>query len=210
MLSVDRNRFVTQSLLIGAGMAFAAAWQPGPLQAFLLSRIAAGGWRRTLPAALAPLISDGPILAVVFLVLRTVPAGMEAALQATGAVVLIYFGFASYREWRRAARGQVPQAGSAPRTLGQAVLVNFVNPGPWLGWSLILGPLVIEAWHRNTGDAIALVAAFYVTLTVNLALFILLLGATGFLGARGRRRLQLVSAVVLVVLGCWRLLTLLI
>ena len=40
-------------MLIGGGFAFAAAVQPGPLQAFLLARVAADGWKRTLPAALA-------------------------------------------------------------------------------------------------------------------------------------------------------------
>ena len=42
-------------------VAFAAAIQPGPLQAFLLARVAAAGWKRTLPAVLAPLLSDIPI-----------------------------------------------------------------------------------------------------------------------------------------------------
>ena len=36
-----------QYVVLGAGFAFAAVIQPGPLQAFLLSRVAAAGWRRT-------------------------------------------------------------------------------------------------------------------------------------------------------------------
>ncbi len=40
------------NVLLGSGFAFAAVIQPGPLQAFLLSRAVAAGWRRTLPAAL--------------------------------------------------------------------------------------------------------------------------------------------------------------
>jgi threonine/homoserine/homoserine lactone efflux protein len=45
-------------VLFCASFAFAAAVQPGPLQAFLLSRAAADGWKRTLPASLGPLLSD--------------------------------------------------------------------------------------------------------------------------------------------------------
>jgi len=60
---------VTSHLLLGAGLAFAAVVQPGPLQAFLLARAAAHGWRRTLPAALSPVVSDGPIALLVILVL---------------------------------------------------------------------------------------------------------------------------------------------
>lgn len=43
-------------IFVGGSLAFAAAAQPGPLQAFLLSRVAAVGWKRTLPASLAPIV----------------------------------------------------------------------------------------------------------------------------------------------------------
>ena len=49
-------------VLIATGFALSAAIQPGPLQAYLLSSVAKTGWLCTLPACLAPLISDGPIL----------------------------------------------------------------------------------------------------------------------------------------------------
>ena len=192
-------------LLIGAGVAFASAWQPGPLQAFYLSRIAAIGWRRTLPAALAPVITDGPIAALVLLVLERLPDQMEAWLQAGGGVALLVFAGLAFREWRRNRSRQERGGGSVPKTLLQAVIVNVLNPGPWLGWSLVMGPWALEAWHRSPGHAIALVAAFYVTMTASLAAFILLLGTTGFLGPRGRRALHLGAAAALALLGLWRL-----
>lgn len=55
-------------LMLGGGLAFAAVLQPGPLQAFLLSRTIAHGWKRTLPAALSPVLSDLPIALLVLLV----------------------------------------------------------------------------------------------------------------------------------------------
>ena len=56
-------------ILIGGALAFTASIQPGPLQAYLFSRVTAIGWRRTLPAAFAPLLSDGPIALLALLVL---------------------------------------------------------------------------------------------------------------------------------------------
>jgi threonine/homoserine/homoserine lactone efflux protein len=47
-------------LTIGVTYAFAAAVQPGPFQAYLISLTLVNGWRRTLPAVLAPLLSDFP------------------------------------------------------------------------------------------------------------------------------------------------------
>jgi threonine/homoserine/homoserine lactone efflux protein len=79
---------VLEYLLIGGGFAFAAAIQPGPLQAFLLSSVAQKGWKRTLPASLSPLLSDGPIALLVLLVLNRVPETMGRVLQATGGVLL--------------------------------------------------------------------------------------------------------------------------
>ena len=192
-------------ILIGSGFAFAAAAQPGPLQAFLLSRVASGGWRRTLPASFAPLISDGPSAVLILLILHRLPGGFEGLLKAAGGILLLYFAGRTFLEWRRQKEGVTTEAHSAPRTLFQAVAVNMVNPGPYLGWSLILGPLVIEAWRQTPAHAVALVAAFYITMVLSLALFILLLGTTSFLGPRGRRGLLLASSVALAALGVYQL-----
>jgi len=85
-------------ILIGGGFAFAAAIQPGPLQAFLLSSVAQKGWKRTLPASLAPLISDGPIALLSLFVLTRMSEVMIRALQAAGGFFLIYLAWASYRQ----------------------------------------------------------------------------------------------------------------
>jgi threonine/homoserine/homoserine lactone efflux protein len=55
-------------LALGATYGFAAGAQPGQLQAYLISRAVAGGWRRALPGALAPIFSDAPIICLVLLV----------------------------------------------------------------------------------------------------------------------------------------------
>lgn len=46
----------------GAVYSFAAAVQPGPFLTYLVSLALGNGWRRALPAVLAPLLSDGPII----------------------------------------------------------------------------------------------------------------------------------------------------
>jgi len=192
-------------VLIGGGFAFAAAAQPGPLQAFLLSRVASAGWRRTLPAALAPVISDGPIALLVLTVLHHVAGGIERSLRGAGGLVLLYFAATTFLEWRRAAVDGPGDAQAPPRTLLQAVAVNIVNPSPYIGWSLVLGPLALEAWAENPANAIALIASFYIVIVVSLVGFIFLVGATSFLGPRGRRALLLASSVVLAGIGIWSL-----
>jgi threonine/homoserine/homoserine lactone efflux protein len=192
-------------LFIGSGFAFAAAIQPGPLQVFLLSSVAQRGWKRTLPAACSPLLSDGPIALFVLFVLNRVPETMSQVLQAAGGVLLLYFAWTSYRQWRNQATPDFATNHSAPRTFIQAATVNFLNPGVYLGWSLVLGPAVLAAWAQSPANALVLLIAFYTTMVATLAGTILLFGTTHFLGPRGRHALVLVSAVILAALGVYRL-----
>jgi threonine/homoserine/homoserine lactone efflux protein len=196
-------------ILLGGGFAFAAAIQPGPLQAFLLSRVAVSGWKKTLPAAFAPVISDGPIAILVMYVLVRFAGGFEPILKVTGGIVLLFFAATMIVAWRREKAGTAPEPPSAPRTLFQAVAVNLLNPGPYLGWSLVLGPLLLEAWGQSPSHAIFLVAAFYTVMVLTLALTILLLGTTSFLGPRGKRALMLVSSAALAGIGIYQLLSVL-
>jgi threonine/homoserine/homoserine lactone efflux protein len=192
-------------ILIGIGMAAAAAIQPGPLQAFLLSSVAQRGWKRTLPASFAPVISDGPIAILALFVLNRVPGVLSKILQGAGAVFLIYLGWKSFRQWKQQAADDPETGDSAPRTLFQAAMVNILNPNPYLAWSLVLGPAFLAAWHESPANAIAFVAAFYATMVTVMAGTILLLGTTRLFGPRGRRVLVLVSAVILTVLGLYQL-----
>src|SRR5512135_42027 len=136
-------------LLLGSGFVFAAAIQPGPLQAYLLSSVAQRGWRQTLPAALSPLLSDGPIIAVVLLVLTRLPDAAANVLQGAGGLLLLYFAWSSYRDWRRGPAVEAEAKGRAPRTLIEAASINFLNPNPWLAWSLVMGPALIAAWQDS-------------------------------------------------------------
>ena len=162
-------------ILFGSGYAFAAAIQPGPLQAFFLSSVAQRGWKRTLPAAFAPLLSDGPIAVLTLFVLNQIPDMMSTVLRAVGGIFLIYLAWGSYRQWKQSAASDDETDDSAPQTLLKAAAVNILNPHPYLGWSLVLGPAFLDAWDQTPAYAAALVIAFYGTMVVALAGTILLL-----------------------------------
>ena len=191
-------------LLLGGGFGLAAALQPGPMLAFLLARAVATGWRRTLPACLAPLLSDGPIALVSVLLLSRLPSAFQVVLRGAGGVLLLYFAAATFRQWRRPA-GPGPGA-PAPRTLLEAALVNLLNPNPYLGWSLVLGPAVLAAWRESALHALAFVGALYGTMCATMAGFVFAVGTSGFLGPSARRALVAIAAVLLAVLGLYLLL----
>jgi len=194
---------VLQYLLLGGGYAFAAAIQPGPLQAFLISRVAATGWKRTLPASLAPLLSDGPIALVAILALAHLPIWFQHALRAAGGLLLIYLASVALNQWRHPSESTTTQ--SAPRTLLEAALVNLLNPNPYLGWALILGPSFVAAWKQSPSYGFALILSFYGTMVLSLAAFIMLAGTARFLAPRRQRAFEAISTALLAGIGVYLL-----
>lgn len=192
-------------LILGATYAFAAAVQPGPLQAYLVSRALSDGWRRTLPAAVSPLLSDGPIIVLVLVVLSRLPARLEPVLRCAGGAFLLFLAAGAFRAWRdyRGTNDAGPQ--SARRSVLRATVVNLLNPGPYLGWSLVMGPLLLKGWRETPANGIALLAGFYGTMVVSLAGIITLFATTRGLGPRVGRGLVGVSAVALACFGCYQL-----
>jgi threonine/homoserine/homoserine lactone efflux protein len=193
------------SLLLGSSLAFAAAIQPGPLQAYLLSSVAQHGWRKTMPAALAPICSDGPIVLTVLFVLTRLPDAAAHILQAAGGFLLLYFAWSGYRRWRRGPVLEEDASAKGSRTLLEAMGINLLNPNPWLGWTLVMGPALLAAWHTAPANGIAFLLSFYGVIVSATALIVLLFGSTSFLSPRIRHNLVLVSALLLAGLGIYRL-----
>lgn len=194
-----------QYLMIGASYALAAGLQPGPLQAFFLTKVAENGWRRTLPAAFAPLISDGPIALIALLILSYLPDSFQEILQIAGGLLLLYFAWSTFRSWKTNQTSNPENSTSTPATVLQAALVNLFNPNPYLGWSLVMGPTVLLAWGEKPLYAISLLGAFYLVMISTSMVLILLMGTTGFLNQSGRRILLLISALLLAGLGIYYL-----
>ena len=192
-------------LILGFVYAFAAAVQPGPLQTYLISQTLEHGWRRTLPAACAPLISDGPIIVLILLVLSRIPDSSLHVLQTAGGIFLLYLAAGAFRTWRKYdVKAGVPPP-SRQQTLLKAVLVNVLNPNPYLGWSLVMGPLLLKGWRESPLNGIALLAGFYSTIIAGNIAIVLLFVLARNLGPRVSRALIGVSVVALACFGGYEL-----
>ena len=164
-------------LLQGAAFGFAAASQPGPFQTYLISQSISHGWRRTLPSALAPLISDGPIIALCLLVLSQVPPWMEQVLYGVSGVFIVYLAFGSFRSWR----AMDPLADTEPvemptRHIGKAVVMNMLSPGPYIFWTLVTGPVLVAGWRESPAHGLVFLGGFYATIVGGLAAIVLVFG----------------------------------
>jgi len=190
--------------LQGLGYGFAAASQPGPFQTYLISQSLARGWRHTLPAALAPLLSDGPIIVLCLLVLTQLPPWMERVLYLAGGVFIVYLALGAYRAWRR-----FDLAAPLPPGGGQSVLraagMNVLSPGPYIFWSLVTGPILVAAWHGAHWNGALFLAGFYSAMVACLAALILVFGLAARAGPRVNRAMQGVSSLALLLFGLYQL-----
>lgn len=193
-------------LLTAATIGFSAGVTPGPLQAVFLSYAVKGGWKQALPAAFAPLVSDGPVILLVLFVLRSMPASFIQILQVGGAFFLFYLAWDSLRAFR--GYRAVSSAGDTSPwgTLIKATLMNVLAPGPWLFWSLINGPNLIKAWAISPGWGVGYLVSFYGSFILTNILLISLFSATRKLGEKIQKALLLVSAVALAGFGVYQLL----
>jgi threonine/homoserine/homoserine lactone efflux protein len=192
-------------LILGITFAFAAAVQPGPLQAYLISQTMAGGWRKTCWAAFSPLLSDGPIIAVTLFALSQLPSIFVQILQLIGGLFLLYLAAAAYGTLRKSMAQMTIQQGSPPQTLLKATLVNLLNPNPYLAWSLVMGPLLLTAWRETPWHGIALLIGFYTTMVLGLLATIIIFSTTRHLSGKINRTLLAGSVLALAGFGLYEL-----
>ncbi len=192
-------------LILAAAYAFAAVAQPGPMQAYLISRAATHGWRRMIPAAIAPLLSDGPIITVTLVVLTRLPAWFTLWLRVAGGAFVLYLAWGALQAWRKWTPLAAPAPVSAQGSILQATLVNLLNPNPWISWSLVLGPLLVKAWREAPARGIAVLVGFYSVMIAGTAATIVIFGMAKKLGPGFSRAVAGISAVALAGFGAYLL-----
>jgi threonine/homoserine/homoserine lactone efflux protein len=192
-------------ILQGIGYGLAAAAQPGPFQTYLITQTLIKGWRRMLPAALAPLVSDGPIIALCVLVLSQIPPWLQRFLYIAGGLFVLYLAYGAYQSWKTFdATLHLPEQGTQQSIL-QAAMINMLSPGPYIFWSLVTGPILLAGWRETPLHGMAFLTGFYLTMIASLIVVILVFGTARRLGPRINHVLLGVSAIALFCFGLLQL-----
>jgi threonine/homoserine/homoserine lactone efflux protein len=191
--------------IFGITFAFAAAVQPGPFLTYLVSQTLTNGWRRTVPAAFAPLISDIPIATLILLVLSHMPNWLVQSLQIAGGIFLLYLAWGAFHTWRNFEKEKPGESKTIRQTVLKAALVNILNPSPYIGWSLVMGPLLLKGWRQAPVNGIALLSGFYrILILVSLGIM-LLFSIARKTGTRINRILVGLSAIALTIFGLYEI-----
>ena len=188
-------------ILQGIGYGLAAAAQPGPFQTYLISQTLLNGWKRSLPAAVAPLLSDGPIIALCLLVLSQVPPWLQRFLYIAGGLFLLYLAYGAYKAWKNF-DPSIPSVETTPQqSILKAALINVLNPNPYIFWSLVTGPILVAGWRETPIYGLGFMAGFYITMILGFSALIIVFGSTRQLGTKVNRALLGISAIALFCFG---------
>ncbi len=163
--------------LLGAGAAFglAAGLSPGPLLALVVSQTVRHGPREGLKVAMAPLITDAPIVLLSVLVLSRLESDAVLGIIAlAGGAFVAYLAIESLRTTRLA----VGDEGSAPRSWRQGATVNALSPHPYLFWITVGAPILLAAAANGPVGPAAFLVGFYACLIGSKVAVALTVGAS--------------------------------
>jgi threonine/homoserine/homoserine lactone efflux protein len=191
----------------GAALALPATLMPGPFQAYLLSQALKNGWKRTLPAALAPLVTDGPIIALVLLVLTQMPQYFLDIIRIVGGLFILYLARGLFLELRHAASIASPPDNAARQSFINAVVMNALNPNPYIFWGVVAGPILLSGWREASGLGISFLLGFYGTFVCSLATLILSFSIAGRMNPKVNRVLSLFAGSGLLAFGAYQIVT---
>lgn len=192
-------------LIQGMVYGFAAAVLPGPFQTYVISQTLARGWQRTLPAALAPLISDGPIIALCLFVLSQIPIWFQRFLYIAGGLFILYLAYGAYQAWKHFDESLPFSKTGSRQSVFRAAMMNALSPGPYIYWSLVTGPILLNGWRESSVNGIGFLSGFYTTIVLSLSAIILVFGLAAKTGPKVNRLLLGISGIVLVCFGWYQL-----
>lgn len=146
--------------LLGAAAVYglSAGFSPGPLLALVISQSIRYGVREGAKAAMAPLITDLPIILLCVMILQPLTDSRAALglISMAGGFFVLYLAWGCFRT----SRLDLADRGEAPHSLGKGAAVNALNPHPYLFWLTVGGPAVLKAWAESPSWAVAFVAVF--------------------------------------------------
>lgn len=192
-------------LLQGIGFGFAAASQIGPFQTFLISQALTRGWKRALPGAFAPLLSDGPIILLSVLVLSQLPEWAQRGMYVVGGLFILYLAYGSFKSWRDYDETVAHPELSGQQTIFKAALTNALSPGAYLFWMVVTGPILVRGWRETPVNGLGLLIGFYATFILSLIVIVVIFGAASKLGSKLNRALLGISCIVLLGFGLYQL-----
>jgi threonine/homoserine/homoserine lactone efflux protein len=159
-------------LLSGSVLGLAAGISPGPLLTLVVSETLRQNRRAGMVIAIAPILTDIPIVTVSVLVLTTL-SGAGFVLGTISILGALFMGYMAYENITvKGLEISVRQAKKA--SLKKGIIANVLSPYPYLFWMTVGAPTVLKAFGESFLSAFLFIGSFYVLL-VGSKIFVALL-----------------------------------
>jgi len=140
--------------------------------------------REGIKVAAAPLITDVPIILVSLFVLTQLDSFHRALafISIAGGIYVLYLSYECFRT-KPMTLGELK---TEPQSLRKGVVINFLNPHPYLFWLTFGGPFIFKLREANPLAPVAFILSFYLLL-IGSKVFLALIagGSRTFLKSKG-------------------------
>nr|HDN00435.1 LysE family translocator [Deltaproteobacteria bacterium] len=161
-------------LVIGSLLGLSSGFAPGPLLALVISETLQHNIRAGLKIALAPLITDFPIVILTLFILVKLSGfhNVLGIISCMGGFFVFYLGCQGIRT-----KGmEVSPQEIGPNSLTKGIIANVLNPHPYIFWFGVGAPTVARAMEHGILAPFAFIGSFYVLLVGSKIVIALLVG----------------------------------
>jgi len=161
-------------LTIGVVLGLSAGLAPGPLLTLVISETILHDIRAGIKVALAPLVTDLPIVLLTVFILSKLSNfhGILGVISLVGGFVVLGMGIQGLK-----AKGlEFNLQKTRPKSLTKGILVNILSPHPYLFWLSVGAPTMTRANDQNVFFAAAFVISFYLLLIGSKIMLAVLVG----------------------------------
>jgi threonine/homoserine/homoserine lactone efflux protein len=161
-------------ITIGTVLGLSAGFAPGPLLTLVISETLRHDIKSGVKVALAPIITDLPIIIVTLFILSKLSNfhNLLGIISIMGGIFILYMGYKSLLT-----KGiEINFEEIKPKSLSKGVLANILSPHPYLFWFSVGAPTVTKAMAQNIGSPLAFIISFYLFLVGSKIVLAILVG----------------------------------
>jgi len=146
-------------VISGIVLGLTAGISPGPLLALVFSETIRHGKKEGIKVALAPLITDLPIILFALIILSNLSEYdiVIGVISLAGAVYLIYLGVENLITKIDVSEGRSHKKDALKR----GVVANLLNPHPYIFWFTIGGTIIHATWDIHFSITFLFILIFY-------------------------------------------------
>ena len=188
-------------LIAGLSFGLSAGFSPGPLFAMVISQTVRHGLKEGLKTALAPLITDLPIILLTTFLLSGLQnyKTLLGLISLTGGIFLCFLAYGNLR----LNTANITPASEAKNSIFKGALVNALSPHPYLFWLMVGGPMLVGAYEQGLGSAFCFIFSFYASLVgAKIALAFIVNRSRDFLLGKTYTYLMRALGIVLLLFAC--------